>query len=185
MRMHRSDPRRRLAPGLHGPARLFASQGRLGGAEGRTRELRTPPPASHSAHPPGPANAAALYGTRGLKGTREPRPRRHFVVFSGPSRPRTWRVAAEAKAPPPLPARPVPAGRGPQTRDCPLAAFRARPRPPPPPFPPLQAARPRAQPVPSVTGREWAGLRVCGVSCAHVALGFKRGHLHPCTQFEQ
>lgn len=132
MRMHRSDPRRRLAPGLHGPARLLASQGKLGGAEGRTRELRAPSPASRSAHPPGPANAAALYGTRGLKGARNPAPRRHFVVFSSPSRPRTWRVAAEAKAPPPLPARPVPAGRGPQTRDCPLAAFRARPRPAPP-----------------------------------------------------
>ncbi|VCW67351.1 unnamed protein product, partial [Gulo gulo] len=69
--------------------------------------------------------------------------RRHFVVFSSPSRPRTWRVAAEAKAPPPLPARPVPAGRGPQTRDCPLVAVRARPRPPLPPFLPLAVARPR------------------------------------------
>lgn len=81
MRMHRSDPRRRLAPGLHGPARLLASQGKLGGAEGRTRELRAPSPASRSAHPPGPANSAALYGTRGLKGTRKPRPPPPFCCF--------------------------------------------------------------------------------------------------------
>ena len=58
----------------------------------------------------------------------------------------------------PLPARPVPAGRGSQTRDCPLAGGRSGPRPPPPPLPPMPAAPTRARPDPSAAGRVWAGL---------------------------
>ncbi|XDA85723.1 hypothetical protein R6Z07M_015458 [Ovis aries] len=50
-----------------------------------------------------------------------------------PSRPATWHfLSAEAEAPPQLPARPVPAGRGPQTRGCPLAAGCAPRRAAPP-----------------------------------------------------
>lgn len=59
----------------------------------------------------------------------------------------TWRVAAEVKAPPQLPAGLVPAGRGPQTPGCPLAAGSRAPAEPRPvrtsPFPSRLAARPR------------------------------------------
>jgi hypothetical protein len=60
--------------------------------------------------------------------------------------PATWRAAAEEKAPAQLPARPVPAGCGTQTRGCPLVAGRgaAGHALPPPPFAARREARPHS-----------------------------------------
>nr|XP_044600319.1 ESX-1 secretion-associated protein EspI-like [Equus asinus] len=127
-------------PGPHCLARLPAPRGSAAGQ--RDSAPRRPcPPASLSSSsssprpPPFKGHAAS-----------KPRPRRrHLVVFPpGPCHPATWRVTAEAEAPPQLPARPVPAGRGAQTHGCPLVAGRRAPAAPAAaPWPALPAARPR------------------------------------------
>lgn len=104
----------------------------------RTLGLSTPPPKQAEAgyaQDAGPRPALPLRpsGRSRLQGRsrRAPPPRRHLVVFLHSSSassphptPATWRAAAEETAPAQLPARPVPAGCGPQTRGCPLVARR-------------------------------------------------------------
>lgn len=82
--------------------------------------LRPARGAFHSALPDAPGSKGAVDA---------PLPRGAILLFScipPPPRPTptpaTWRAAAEEKAPAQLPARPVPAGCGTQTRACPLVA---------------------------------------------------------------
>ena len=117
-----------------------------------------------------------------------PPPRhRHLVVCSRPSRPATWRVAAEAEAPPQLPARPVPAGRGPQTRGCPLAAGCAPPRPALAiSLPAGRTSAPRCVSLGRAQRRAPGAGRPCTQPWARTfPQGLNEGYQHLYTQFKQ
>lgn len=113
--------------------------------------------------------------------------RRHLVVFPSPCRPATWPVAAEAEEPPQLPARPVPAGRGPQTRGCPLAAgcgVPAAPRSPARPsaisLPARRTSAPAAALGAGLPLREPASMRSARGTCASTRrLSSKLVYLRP------
>ncbi|XDB62092.1 hypothetical protein AB1E18_015443 [Capra hircus] len=101
-----------------------------------------------------------------------------------PSRPATWHfLSAEAEAPPQLPARPVPAGRGPQTRGCPLAAGCA-PRRAAPPDPALAIPFPARRTYVRRGASRGQGSRCTPPGAGPSPRGFRVGPGHLYTQFK-